>query len=272
MMKSNTDQFYDTVSGYYDKDAELGFKRRAESNALLDRIRADFREITVKYPFENVLEIGCGPGFDVCWFARRFPDCRITGVDISEKMVATASEQIEAMKLNNATVLISDERQLTAHFEAESFDLIYVYFGALNTVASLQFAADQIFALLKPGGHAVLTFVNKWYLREMIVQAVKLNFGKAFARLKKVWGGYSLDRFLPSKCYSPKEIRETFKNFSMIERKGYSIRFPAWYNPHKLKNNPKKADQLWQADQKLQSTFLWSKGEYTLFVFKKPEV
>jgi hypothetical protein len=59
-----------------------------------------------------------------------------------------------------------------------------------------------------------------------------------------------------------------FKNFTMLERKGYSIFYPPWYNDHKVRNNPEKANRLWNIDQKLQQTPLWATGEYTLFVFR----
>lgn len=261
--------FYDSVAGYYDQDVEMGFEDRAEENPLLDKIRNDFRKITTKYPFENALEIGCGPGFDVAWFAREFPNKNITGVDISPKMVGLAQKRIDQQNLDNAKVLVSDERKLTKHFKTEEFDLIYVYFGALNTVANLEFAADQIHNLLKPGGHAVLTFVNKWYLREMVVQSLKLNFSTALARLKREWGGYSIDRHLPSRCYSPQQIRKSFSDFELLERKGYSILFPAWYNFKKYLHQREKLDKLWKKDRQLQKTRWWSGGEYTLFVFKK---
>ncbi len=267
--KTNVSEFYENVSSYYDKDVELGFEDRAEENPLLDKIRKDFRHITTKYPFENALEIGCGPGFDVAWFAREFPERKITGVDISPKMVQLAEQRIQKQNLNNASVLVSDERDLTKNFKTESFDLIYVYFGALNTVANLGFAASQIHNLLKTTGHAVLSFVNKWYLREMIVQSIKLNFNTAFARTGKEWGGYSTDRHLPSRCYSPVEIRKAFVDFELMEKKGYSILFPAWYNHKKYKAQHDKLEKLWQKDLQLQNTQWWSKGEYTLFVFRK---
>jgi SAM-dependent methyltransferase len=263
--------FHQEVSSYYDQDADLGFKDRAESNALLDKIRNDFRQITLNYPFDRALEIGCGPGFDVCFFAGTFPGRHITGVDISQRMVDIAAQQIQQRRLTNAKVMVSDERKLKDQFGRETFDMVYVYFGALNTVADLGFAAAEIHKLLKPGGHAVLTFVNKWYLREMLVQALKLRFDIAFSRLRKEWGGYSPSRHLPSRCYSPKEILGYFSQFRLIEKKGYSIRFPAWYNPQKLRNNPQLEEKLWLADQQLQNTFWWDKGEYTLFVFRKEE-
>lgn len=268
-MAGRSDSFYKTVSDYYDQDADLGFEARAESNPLLERIRNDFRKVTEKYPFSNALEIGCGPGFDVAWFASKYPEKKFTAVDISEKMADLAATRVKEQGLANATVLQSDERTLAEKFGAGSFDLVYVFFGALNTVADLHLAAREIEKLLTPGGHAVLTFVNKWYLREMIVQTLKLKPSIALARLKREWGGYSVDRHLPSKCYSPRQIRKAFKSFDLLEKKGYSIFFPAWYNPHKVKGQPEKADRLWEKDRRIQGTFLWSKGEYTLFVFKR---
>lgn len=268
-MKESGDNYHQKVSDYYNKDVEYGFEARAEENFLLQKIRDDFRKITADYPFENALEIGCGPGFDVAWFAREFPEREITGVDISPRMVELARKRIEASGLENANALVSDEKQLAEHFPNKEFDLIYVFFGALNTVENLDNAAREIHRLLKPGGHAVLTFVNKWYLREMFVQSLKLNFKVAFSRIRKIWGGYSPNRFLPSKCYSPGQILRTFNNFTLLQKRGYSIFFPAWYNFSKFRGRIAKADQLWEKDLKIQNTFLWSKGEYTLFVFRK---
>jgi len=101
------------------------------------------------------------------------------------------------------------------------------------------------------------------------VQALKMNFKTALARLREDWGGYSPHRHLPSRCYSPKQIRKTFSDFSLLEKKGYSILFPAWYNFNKFRDQKEKTEKLWKKDQQLQKTQLWSKGEYTLFVFRK---
>lgn len=261
--------YYKEVADYYDQDANLGFEARADVNISLDRIRNDFRKVTTKYDFQNVLEIGCGPGFDVHWFASIYPDKNFTAVDISKEMVQLTQKRLDKDGLSNAKVMQSDERGLVAQFGEQSFDLIYVYFGALNTVDDLSYAAKQIDALLKPNGKAVLTFVNKWYMRELLVQSLKLNFKLAFARLGKVWGGYSVERNLNSHCYTPSFIRGAFYQFKELEHKGYSIFYPPWYNDHKVKANPQKAEKKWQRDQKLQKTFLWSKGEYSLFVFEK---
>lgn len=270
IMDGEADHFYRSVSEYYDQDAGMDFEARAEVNPLLGRIRDDFRRITLRYPFSKALEIGCGPGFDVEWFAARFPEREITGIDISENMVKLAQKRISTAGHHNVQIFMMDERSLPKRFGPASFDLVYVFFGALNTVADLSGAAGRIHDILAPGGHAVLTFVNKWYWREMFVQSLKLNFRVALARLKKDWGGYSPDRHLASRCYSPREIRKAFARFTLVERKGYSILYPAWYNYRKWLGKLHKTDGNWNTDGALQKTFLWSKGEYTLFVFRKP--
>lgn len=268
-MNDHPDNYYTEVSNYYNDDARLGFEDRAELNSILDKIRNDFRRITIKYPFSKVLEIGCGPGFDVSWYAEKYPDCHFTAVDISPEMIRLAQQKIDDAGLMNAEAIVSDERTLIDKFGEESFDLIYVYFGALNTVQNLGRSAGIIHKLLKKNGIASLSFVNKWYMRELLVQMIKLNFKTAFARLGKVWGGYSVDRHLPSHCYSPSFVKKSFSQFEVLERKGYSIFYPPWYNDHKVRNNPQKSEALWQKDQRIQKTPLWSMGEYILFVFKK---
>lgn len=205
----------------------------------------------------------------MAWFAERYPDKEIIGIDISKEMIVLAAKRIEKASLSNARAVQCDEKRVPETFSGQKFDLIYVYFGALNTVADLQKTAEDIHDLIAPGGHAVLTFVNKWYLREMLVQTAKLKFSIAFARIKKVWGGYSPERYLPSRCYSPKQILKAFSKFELLERKGYSIYFPAWYNYKKFLNKQGKLDALWEKDQRIQKSSLWSKGEYTLFVFRK---
>lgn len=261
--------YYQGVQTYYDEDALLGFEDRAAGNQSLARIRNDFREITCRYPFSRALEIGCGPGFDAAWFAAGYPEREFTAVDISPAMTGLTRARLDRAELTNAKVVTTDERQLTALFGEGSFDLVYVFFGALNTVEDLDAAAEEIRTVLSPGGIAVLTFVNKWYLRELLVQVVRFRWKTAFARLGKTWGGYSVTRHLPSHCYSPARIRRAFSRFSLLARKGYSITYPPWYNDHKIRENPDRAERLWNLDQRLQNTMLWSVGEYTLFVFRR---
>lgn len=261
------DGYYKKVGEYYDKDVELGFESRADSNTSLQRIRDDFRTYVAKQTFTNALEIGCGPGLDAEWFGKQFQDKKLCAIDVSAQMVKSATHRTAG--LPHVAVKQATEHDLDK-LDDVPFDLCYVFFGALNTVDSLPVAADKIYNCLKPGGVAVLTFVNKWYLRELIVNLLKMRIRVAFSRIRKVWGGYSPTRFLASKCYTPSTIRSSFKAFNELEHQGYSILFPAWYNQHKLKGQANKANRLWDLDKKLNKTPFWKFGEYTLFVLQKP--
>jgi SAM-dependent methyltransferase len=261
------EKYYKEVGEYYDKDVELGFEKRADTNTSLQRIRGHFRTYVSKQKFTNALEIGCGPGLDAEWFGQSFPDKKLHAIDVSAEMAKTADGRTSGF--GKVRVSQATEHDLSDLPNAP-FDMTYVFFGALNTVNSLPDAADRIYSSMQPGGVAVLTFVNKWYMRELLVNLLKLRFKVAFARIRTVWGGYSNFRFLASRCYTPSNIRKAFKSFNELDHRGYSILFPAWYNHHKIKGNNDKANRLWEFDEKLNKTPLWQFGEYTLFVFQKP--
>ena len=114
----------------------------------------------------------------------------------------------------------------------------------------------------------MLSFVNKWYLAGILLEIAKLNFIRAFARLKPIWGGYSPVKYLPSHCYTPAQIRKAFQGMKLIKKRGYSILQPAWYFTRINRKLGRAGKLLWKADLLLNKTFLWRFGEYTLFVFQ----
>ena len=186
-MKTN---YYYSVGTYYDKDA-IDFEHRYWENDTLQRIRQSFREHVRKYNFTKALEIGFGPGFDMVHFAQTFPNAQINGVDVSAEMVRIANEKIIQSNLQNAIVKEGSVEDIESQFPGERYDMIYVFFGALNTVNDLDASIKELERLLLPGGNLVLTFVNKWYVGGIIIEFLKGKFGRAFSRLKKIWGGYS---------------------------------------------------------------------------------
>ena len=153
------------------------------------------------------------------------------------------------------------------------FDHIYVFFGALNTVQDLRRVAGILRKRMKRDGTMVLTFVNKWYLVDMLFGLLKFKFRRAFRRIRKIWGGYSDLHHLESRCFSPREIRKAFGNqFEMTHRRGYSILYPAWYRVHWVSRlGGKISDILWNADRILNHTPAWCLGEYALYSFKVKE-
>jgi len=261
--------YYRHVADYYDDDA-LDFEQRYEENPVLKRIRAEFREITEEHDFREALEIGCGPGFDVVYFASRFPDRRVCAIDVSPGMIGLARKNTGAQNLKNAQLAVGSVEDIAACFPGRKFDLVYVYFGGLNTVVDLELAAGHINRICTADATLVLTFVNRYYITEIPLWLASGRFDKAFERICNRWRGYSDHRKIPSRPYSAHDIKRAFSSgFRITKTRGFSIFYPAWYRSHLLGRFGKVSDWLWKIDKLISSTPFWNTGEYSLYVMKK---
>ncbi len=261
--------YYEQVAAYYDQEAGL-FEEHYLHNPILQRIRQDFRAMSERYPFTTALEIGCGPGIDLVYFAEKYPQRQFFGIDVSPAMVELASLKIERLSLKNVVAKVGTPETVKALFPGQRFDLIYCFFGALNTVKDLRKAARYLTQVLATNGIMVLTFVNRWYWFEIIWNMLRLRWVRAWARPLDRWRGYAPNRPLESHCRSAREINHAFSPFTrLIFRKGYSIFFPAWYRHRFIPTQGKLGDLLWKIDGLINRTPLWNIGEYSLYVFQR---
>ncbi len=261
--------YYAKVARYFDEEAHL-FERHYRNNPVLQRIRSDFRRITRDYPFASGLEIGCGPGIDIAWFAATYPHLRWRAIDLAPLMVEQAREKIGALINVDVRADAGAPEDLATLYPRETFDLIYCYFGALNTVPDLRLAAEALSRALAPQGTMVLTFVNRWFLFDIVWNLLRLRPRRALARITGTWAGYSPDRPLASSARSARDVRRSFApEFECIRSKGYSIVYPAWYRHRFLPVEGRLGNLLWRIDALLNHTPFWNLGEYTLYVFKR---
>ena len=264
-----SDGYYEKVAAYYDFDSR-NFEERANQNAVLGRIRQEFRNVSDRYVTGNVLEIGCGPGLDLMYWARQKPSAQLYGIDVSPGMLEQARRNCERAGLTNVRTGLGTVEDVDELFPATRFDFVFCYFGALNTTRDLTEAAAVIHRILKPGAFAVLTFVNRWYLFEIAWNLLQGRWQRARARLQPVWGGYANTRTLESRCYSPGDIQRSFSRFFSISfPRGYSIVYPAWYRHERwVKCWPRFCEVLWRVDACLNVTPGWRFGEYALYVLR----
>lgn len=262
------ENYYFEVESYYNSDAG-DFDLRYWENPVLQKMRQSFRDEVKMYKFSSMLEIGYGTGLDMLHFAVTHPEATVAGIDISEEMCKLASNRINAKNLSNAFAAKGSVEDIESLFPGRKFDMIYVFFGALNTVEDLRKASLTLQRVLTPGGTMVLTFVNKYYMAGMALEMLKLRFRNAFGRLRKTWGGYSPVKKLPSRCYTPSQIRSAFRELNLVKRRGYCIKHPAWFYHGLNRALRRLSPVLWKLDTWLNRTPLWGLGEYTLFVFKK---
>ena len=94
----------------------------------------------------NVLDVACGTGDMAVSLVER--GCTVTGVDISEEMLAIARQ-----KAPMVTSMIADAEHLP--FPDASFDAVTCAFGVRNFV-HLEQGLNEMLRVLKPGGQLVI--------------------------------------------------------------------------------------------------------------------
>ncbi len=208
-------EYYHEISTYYDKDA-ADYDSRYWSNPVLQKIRQHFREVVKKYPARTMLELGYGTGLDLVHFATTHPERKISGIDISAEMYRLSNERISRGNYRNIEIKKGSVEDIATLFPKQKFDIIYIFFGALNTTENLKTAVKSLSGALSPEGVLILSFVNKWYLMGMALDILRFRFAKAFVRLRTVWGGYSPEHHLSSYCYTPRQMKAAFSDLQVI--------------------------------------------------------
>lgn len=133
---------FDTIARTYDRLNRLmtlGLDRRW-------RRRATKEVVSGQWPAASVLDVACGTGDMVCNLVQR--GCTVTGVDLSEEMLAIARR-----KTALATFQLADAEYLP--FPDGSFDAVTCAFGVRNFV-HLEQGLGEMLRVLKPGGRMVI--------------------------------------------------------------------------------------------------------------------
>ncbi|MHB9139971.1 MAG: class I SAM-dependent DNA methyltransferase [Victivallaceae bacterium] len=89
---SDLAQGYDYVSNTY--DAELLYALKPVTDQLL--------KILPQFPPGEIYDLGCGTGYTTIALARRFPECRINGVDVSLGMLTKAAQNCHCAFFHHA--------------------------------------------------------------------------------------------------------------------------------------------------------------------------
>jgi arsenite methyltransferase len=106
------------------------------------------------HPGEEVLDLGCGAGFDACVAARLVgPEGRVVGVDVTPEMVTSAWEFAALLPFRNLSFQVASAEKLP--FPPHFFDVV-ISNGVFNLIIEKDQAAGEIFRVLKPGGRLLL--------------------------------------------------------------------------------------------------------------------
>jgi ubiquinone/menaquinone biosynthesis C-methylase UbiE len=120
----------------------------------------------------RILEVGCGAGDGTAALVRVFPDARITGVDLCERMVATAKATNPGPEY-----VVGDAAALP--FPDATFDLV----AQLN----VPFFPSELSRVVKPGGHILVAstlgpitpyYTPHSFLRRKLTEAASGKVGR----------------------------------------------------------------------------------------------
>jgi len=146
--REQVEQMFDTIAEKYDpmnRLMSLGNDRSWRKKAILS-----LKESNPK----KILDIATGTGdFAITAYNLLSPE-KITGIDISERMLKIGQQKIEKLKLTDRiTLQAGDSTKLD--FDTQTFDAVTVAFGVRN-FESLSKGLCEICRVLKTGGVAVI--------------------------------------------------------------------------------------------------------------------
>lgn len=102
---------------------------------------------------KQVLDVGCGVGASACRIAKRL-GCRVSGIDLSEKMVGHAKERARREGVEERVrFMVADARKLP--FKSESFDAV-ICESVSAFLEDKQGAVREYARVVKPGGYVGL--------------------------------------------------------------------------------------------------------------------
>jgi ubiquinone/menaquinone biosynthesis C-methylase UbiE len=189
---------FDRLASRYDELWTSSPNGRVQREAVWRRIDGLFR------PGDRILDLGCGIGDDALHFMSR--SVEVMGVDASAEMVRIArSRGVEAI----SSQLSALSRQL---------DGAISNFGMLNCVERLEPVAGNLARLIRPGGKLAICVIGRFCLRETVRYAARLEFSKAFRRLRP--GGTMASFGVHVRYPSVPRIRRAF---------GRDFRLDRWY-------------------------------------------
>ena len=148
----------------------------------------------------EVLEVGVGTGLSLDSYPH---DIRLTGVDLSESMLAEAEQLIEQKQWQHVNVLSMNAERLT--FPDNSFDVV-TSFHTISVVSNPQSMMSEMVRVCRPGGKILM--VNHFRSENSLIAKVVDSAGNIPRRLgwrtdldlRDVVAGLPL-RF--DRCYKP---------------------------------------------------------------------
>jgi SAM-dependent methyltransferase len=133
------------LRGFFDR-AAVGWDERVRPDAPEHLAALAAAVSRLEAPPAGALDLGTGTGAGALWLARRFPEARVTGLDISEAMIERARAKLPPDLSGRVEFLVGDAERLP--FSDGSFELV--------AQISVPVFFDEVARVLAPGGYVVV--------------------------------------------------------------------------------------------------------------------
>jgi ubiquinone/menaquinone biosynthesis C-methylase UbiE len=195
----SSEPIFDAKASTYDSEFSQSFVGSVQRKMIHDFVGA----LLKGKKDLDILELNCGTGEDAL-FLSQFGNLTIS--DVSGSMLEVARKKnpgINAMLINLNQPLPTDKK----------YDLIFSNFGGFNCISKerLMKLDTELHQILNPNGRLIIVFMSKWSLVEFIYFSLRLNFKKAFRRIK----GKSYYGKLPIYYYSQETTEHIFSSFNL---------------------------------------------------------
>ena len=157
--KKHIGQLFDRIAGTYD----------GLNHGLSLSIDRRWRRKTVERmkPVRHVLDVAIGTADLTIEMLRRGMAQRVTGIDLSTKMMAIGKCKVERLKLKEVEFVYGNAQQMP--FEDNAFDGVTCAFGCRN-FSDLDAGLREMYRVLKPGGQ--VTILEFSYPSNRLVRAL----------------------------------------------------------------------------------------------------
>lgn len=230
--KEKIESMFDSIAGDYDKlnhimslDVDKSWRKRA------------LKEIVDGSGPLEVLDLACGTGDFSITIAKTSDEVKVTGVDLSEGMLAVMADKVERQGLGGRIFFEQGDGE-NLRFTDGTFDRVTIAFGIRNFEDRLK-GLREMFRVLKPGGRLVLLELSRpenkvirwlydiYFLRIMPVIGGKVSGDKAaYAYLPA-----SVKTFPGKKEFSAMMAQAGFNN---VRHKAFSLGICRMYTGDKL--------------------------------------
>ncbi|TNE80318.1 MAG: class I SAM-dependent methyltransferase [Bacteroidetes bacterium] len=200
----------------------------------------------------SVLELNCGMGEDLAWFARH--GHTVDATDISHKMVHFCRQRVLIEETPGIKVHVAGFHEVHELFPSKKFNCVFSNFAGLNCVDSVEISmlGKRLTHMLSDDGDVILVVKGRFCLMESFCLFISGRWDSIFRRLSKKPGPESVKVLShPIWFYTPREIKRLFgSQYKVKKLQGIGVFIPpacmneryekrAWY-----RNFAKTAERL----------------------------